>query len=49
MLEQPASQLQNLTGRSLSDPRGMAELATAAYALRFSFDSGSGRKRGVRA
>lgn len=31
--------LQSLTGRSLSDPQGIAELATAAYALRFSFDT----------
>lgn len=33
--------LQNLTGRSLSDPRGTAELATAVYALRFSLDIAS--------
>lgn len=39
--------LQTLTGRSLSDPQGMAELATAAYALRFSFDAASQRKRGT--
>lgn len=37
--------LQSLTDRSLSDPRGMAELATAAYALRFSFDTAPRRKR----
>jgi hypothetical protein len=30
--------LQSLTGRSLSDPQGSAELAAAAYALRFSSD-----------
>ncbi len=37
--------LQSLTGRSLSDPQGIAELATAAYALRFSFDTASRRGR----
>lgn len=31
--------VQDLTGRSLSDPRAVAELATAAYALRLSADS----------
>lgn len=41
--------LQSLTGRSLSDPRSMAELATAAYALRFSFDTAPRRKRGASA
>jgi DNA-binding PucR family transcriptional regulator len=38
--------LQTLTGRSLSDPQGIAELATAAYALRFSLDSATRRDRG---
>ena len=37
--------LQALTGRSLSDPQGTAELATAAYALRFSLDAAPRRKR----
>ena len=41
--------LQSLTGRSLSDPQGIAELATAAYALRFGFDGASLRKRGASA
>lgn len=39
--------LQELTGRSLSDPQGVAELATAAYAVRLS--SATTRWRGHRA
>lgn len=37
--------LQKLTGRSLSDPNGVAELATAAYALRLSSLTAPRRRR----